>query len=171
MAEAAVDAVAGFLQDYGLYALLGLFVLEGAMLLVVAPSESLVPAGVLLLAESPGEVALVVGVAVLGATVGQTALFVLAKRGGREFLRSNRWVSVGEHRLERFEGWFRRWGGPVVAVSNSLLFVRGMLTIPAGLAGMDTRRFVVLSALGTLSFQTILALLTIYASDLLDAIV
>jgi membrane protein DedA with SNARE-associated domain len=59
----------------------------------------------------------------------------------------------------------------VVAVSNSLLFVRGMLTVPAGLAGMDTRRFVVLSALGTLSFQTILALLTIYASDLLDAIV
>jgi membrane protein DedA with SNARE-associated domain len=32
-----------------------------------------------------------------------------------------------------------------------------MLTVPAGVAGMDTRRFVVLSALGTLSFEAILA--------------
>ena len=36
-----------------------------------------------------------------------------------------------------------------------------MLTIPAGLAGMETRRFVVLSAIGTLVFETVLAALTL----------
>jgi membrane protein DedA with SNARE-associated domain len=32
-----------------------------------------------------------------------------------------------------------------------------MVTVPAGLADMDDRRFVALSALGTLSFEAILA--------------
>jgi membrane protein DedA with SNARE-associated domain len=36
-----------------------------------------------------------------------------------------------------------------------------MLTIPAGLAEMDARTFVVLSALGTLSFELNLAAVTL----------
>jgi membrane protein DedA with SNARE-associated domain len=45
----------------------------------------------------------------------------------------------------------------VVPVSNSLLFTRGMLTVPAGFAEMRDREFVALSALGTLSFELIWA--------------
>ena len=47
-------------------------------------------------------------------------------------------------------------------MSNALLFTRGMLTVPAGLAEMDDRTFVVLSALGTLLFQTWLAAVALY---------
>jgi membrane protein DedA with SNARE-associated domain len=155
------------LDRYGLAALFGVFVVEGAMLLYFAPSESLVPAAVVFLAESTGDVAAILAVAVVGATVGQTALFVVAKRGGREVIRERRWITVGEERLDRFEAWFDRWGPVAVPVSNTLLFTRGMLTIPAGLAEMDTRTFVALSALGTLSFEAILAVLTVYGSDLL----
>jgi membrane protein DedA with SNARE-associated domain len=158
------------LERYGLVALLGVFVVEGAMLLYFAPSESLVPAAVLVLADSTGEIAAIVGVAVVGATIGQTALFVLAKRGGREILTENRWLSVDEGSLDRFAAWFDRWGAVVVPVSNTLLFTRGMVTIPAGLAGMDTRAFVALSALGTLAFESLLAVLTVYGADLLAAV-
>jgi membrane protein DedA with SNARE-associated domain len=143
--------------DYGLFVLLGVFVLEGAMLLYVVPSELVVPGALALLGGSMGNAVLVVGVAVVGATVGQYALFSLAKRVGRERLLDARWFRVSDDTLARFEGWFDRWGSVVVPVSNTLLFTRGMVTVPAGLAGMDDRRFVLLSALGTLSFESILA--------------
>ncbi|WP_340098780.1 DedA family protein [Salinibaculum salinum] len=155
------DVARSLLERYGLPALFVVFIVEGAMLLYFAPSESLVPAAVVLLGETTADIATIVGVAVIGATIGQTGLFLLAKRGGREVLRERRWVAVSEANLDRFEGWFDRWGALVVPVSNTLLFTRGMLTIPAGLAEMDTRTFVVLSALGTLSFELILAAVTL----------
>ena len=144
-------------SEYAFLVLFGVFVLEGAMLMYVMPSELIVPGAIFLLGSDPVTAALVVGVAVGGATVGQCALFLVAQRGGREYLLERRWVRVSESQLERFDGWFARWGPVVVPVSNTLLFTRGMLTIPAGLAEMDGRRFALLSALGTLSFESILA--------------
>lgn len=155
------EIVRSLLQDYGLLALFAVFVIEGAMLLYFAPSESLVPAAVLVLADSPIDVAVVIAVAVAGATVGQVALFLLARRVGREYLLETRWFRVGEERLDRFDAWFQRWGPLAVPASNTMLFTRGMLTLPAGLAEMDARTFAVLSALGTLSFELILAGLTL----------
>nr|WP_135828554.1 VTT domain-containing protein [Halorussus halobius] len=157
-----------WLDQYGLLALFSILILEGAMLLYFAPSESLVPIGVSLLA-GPDDyfgIATVIGVAVVGATIGQYALFSLAKRGGREYLLSKSWFRVEERQLDRFDGWFQRWGRVVVPVSNALLFTRGMLTVPAGFADMRDWEFVVLSALGTLIFQSWLAAAALYVIDL-----
>ena len=153
--------VRSLLDRYGLLALFAILILEGAMLLYFAPSEALVPAGVALLADSTVEIAVVILVAVAGATVGQFALFTLAKRGGREYLLSKPWFRVSEEKLDRFDRWFDRWGPLVVPASNALLFTRGMLTVPAGLAEMEDWQFVALSALGSLVFQTWLALVAL----------
>ena len=150
-----------WLDQYGLLALFLIMILEGAMLLYFAPSEAVVPVAVAALAESASDydtIALIVLVSVVAATIGQYALFLLAKRGGREYLLEKRWFRIDESQLDRFDGWFDRWGPVVVPVSNALLFTRGMLTVPAGFAEMDDRTFVVLSALGTLAFETVLAL-------------
>ncbi|MGM0592216.1 MAG: DedA family protein [Halobacteriota archaeon] len=148
-----------FTSEYALLVLLFVFVLEGAMLMYFMPSELVVPAALFLIGDSLSTTLAIVGVAVVGATIGQYALFKVAQRGGREYLLEKRWFRVSERRLDRFDGWFARWGPLVVPASNTLLFTRGMLTVPAGLAEMDDRRFVLLSALGTLSFETILAAL------------
>jgi len=158
------------IDDYGLYALFFVFVLEGAMLLYFAPSEALVPVAIGALARTGSGydwvvVGLVLVVAVVGATAGQTALFVLAERGGREWLLEKPWFRVGESRLDRFDRWFERWGRPAVPVSNALLFSRGMLTVPAGVSRMDAREFAVLSAVGTLVFEAWLALAAHYAFE------
>jgi membrane protein DedA with SNARE-associated domain len=155
-----------WLAKYGLLALFLVLILEGAMLLYFAPSESLVPLGVTLLADSTAGYVVVILVAVVGATIGQYALFALAKRGGREYLLAKPWFRIGEESLDRFDAWFDRWGTVVIPVSNALLFTRGMLTVPAGLAEMDDAEFVALSALGTLLFQTWLAAGTLYAIEL-----
>ena len=168
--EAAVGTARRFLRQYGLLAVFAAFVLEGAMLLRFAPNESIVPLAVLTFADSPADVAAIVAVAVVGATIGQTALFLVARRAGREYLLESRWVRVSEGTLDRFDGWFDRWGAVAIPASNTMLFVRGLVTIPAGLSEMDTRTFVVLSALGTLVFETLLAALAVYAPSAIQSV-
>jgi membrane protein DedA with SNARE-associated domain len=151
------------LQEYWLPALFAIFVLEGAMLMYFAPSEGLVPAAIVVARTTdvapatPAQYVLILGTAVAGATVGQYLLFLLSKRWGRERLLERPWFRISDDQLARFEGWFDRWGLLAVPVSNALLFTRGMLTVPAGLAEMDDRTFVALSALGTLAFELVWA--------------
>ena len=158
------------IDDYGLAALLPIFILEGAMLLYFAPSEALVPGAIDFLATTPSGydwpvIVLIFVVATVGATAGQVALFELAKRGGREWLLQKPWFRIDESKLDRFDRWFDRWGRVAVPVSNALLFTRGMVTVPAGVAEMDVREFAVLSAVGTLVFETWLALAYHYAVE------
>ena len=160
------------IDQYGLLALLLIFVGEGAMVLYFAPSESLVPAGMTLLAVGDGggyhlpTLVAIFAVAVAGATVGQVLLFVLARRGGREWLLAKPWFRFSEGTLDRVDRWFDRWGRAAIPVSNALLFTRGMLTVPAGLANMSVREFAVLSAVGTLVFQAWIALAFHFAIEL-----
>lgn len=172
MNGALVDQVPGWLQsllnsEWALLVLFGVFVLEGAMLMYFVPSELLVPGSLILLGSSVDRLFAILAVAVLGATLGQYALFRLAKKGGREYLLEKRWFRISDKTLSRFDGWFDRWGPLAVPASNAMLFTRGMLTVPAGLAKMDDRQFVLLSAVGTLIFEAALAALYLFGVDLL----
>lgn len=162
------------LERYWLVALFAIFILEGAMLLYFAPSESLVP-GAIALAQTTNVAtasiptyATIIGTAVFAATIGQYLLFLLAKRWGREQLLERPWFRISDDQLAKFESWFQKWGVLAVPLSNALLFTRGMLTVPAGLSEMSDRRFILLSALGTLIFETWLAIASLYAIDLLS---
>lgn len=146
-------------SEFGLVILLGLCLLEGTMLLRFMPSELVVPVALLFIGSSVLEIVAVVAIAVVGTTVGQAVLFVVVRRGGREYVLERGWLPISEDRLDRFDAWFDRWGLLAVPFSNTMLFVRGLCTFPAGLSTMRLRTFVVLSALGSLSFQTILAAL------------
>lgn len=156
-----------FTSEVGFVVLFGICILEGVMMLRFMPSELVVPAALALIGSSIPEAVAIVAVAVVGTTIGQFLLFTLVRRAGREYVIQKRWFPLTESRLERFDGWFDRWGGPAVTVSNTMLFVRGLLTVPAGLSEMDGRSFVFLSAIGSLSFQSILASLYLLGGHLL----
>lgn len=159
-AEASAAAVR-ILERWGYPALLGVFVLEGLMLLYVAPSETLVPAAVVAFGDRPGTLAAVLSIAVVGATVGQVALFLVVRRAGREYVLDRGWLGVSEAQLARFDAWVERWGPIAVPVTNTLPLVRGMVTVPAGLSDMRLRTFALLSAIGTLCFEGALLALTL----------
>ena len=156
-----------FTSEVALLVLLGVSVLEGAMMLRFMPSELVVPSALVLIGSSIPEVVAIVAIAVVGTTIGQTILFALARRGGREYLLQKGWIPINEGRLDRVDGWFDRWGQLAVPVTNTMLFVRGLLTIPAGLSDMPVRRFIVLSAVGSLSFQSVLALIYLVAGEVI----
>ncbi|NKE37935.1 hypothetical protein GWG54_19470 [Natronococcus sp. JC468] len=156
-----------FASELAFAVLFGICILEGAMLLRFMPSELVVPSAMALIGASIADVVVIVAVAVVGTTVGQFLLFRLVRRAGREYVVQKRWFPLTESRLERLDGWFDRWGGIAVAGSNTMLFVRGLCTVPAGLSEMDDGTFLTLSALGSLSFQSILAGLYLLGGHLL----
>lgn len=146
-------------SEFAFVVLLGISVLEGAMLLRFMPSELVVPTALVLIGSSITDAIMIVLVTVVGTTIGQFLLFSLVRHGGRNYVLQKPWFRMNESRLHRIDGWFEQWGAIAIPVSNTLLFVRGLLTVPAGLSDMDGRTFIVLSALGSLSFQSILAAL------------
>lgn len=154
-------------SDLAFVVLFAISVLEGAMLLRFMPSELVAPSALALIGSSVSDVVAVIAVTVIGTTLGQFLLFCLVRRGGRNYVLRKRWFPVNEARLDRVDGWFERWGAVAVPASNTMLFVRGLLTIPAGLSDMDGRTFVPLSALGSLSFQSIICAVYLLGGRLL----
>lgn len=146
-------------SEFAFIVLFGISVLEGMMLLRFMPSELVVPTALVLIGSSMTDAILIVLITVFGTTIGQFVLFSLVRQGGRNYVLQKSWFRMNESRLQRIDRWFKRWGPIAIPISNTLLFVRGLLTVPAGLSDMDGRTFVTLSALGSLSFQSILAAL------------
>jgi membrane protein DedA with SNARE-associated domain len=154
-----------FTSEVGYLVFFAICVLEGAMLLRFMPSELVVPSALLLMGTAPSTVLTIIGLAVVGTTIGQVALFYAVRRLGRRYVVQSQWVPVTDDRLDRFDDWFERWGRVVVPVSNTLLFVRGLFTFPAGLSEMRGSTFLVLSAVGSLTFQSILASVYLFAGE------
>jgi membrane protein DedA with SNARE-associated domain len=77
----------------------------------------------------------------LGAWLGYERLHRLAGR---------RWfVLVSQRDLERGDEVFARHGGKVVLFARCVPFLRSVVSVPAGIAGMPLLRFVVLTAIGS----------------------
>ncbi len=74
---------------------------------------------------------------------------------------------IGERRMAVIDGWFDRFGGHAIWLSNATPGFRGLMTVPAGLSGYPQRRFVLLSALGNALYMM---LLVAVANGLLEAL-
>jgi membrane protein DedA with SNARE-associated domain len=137
--------MARLVAQYGLFVLLVVFALEGALVGKLIPTRASFVAAVLTVgAVSVGALA-VVATAVVGATLGQVVLFGLVRYadvapGG---------LPGSDPERGRFAAWFDRWGLSAVALSNALPLTRGSLTVPAAMAEEMPVRFSASSLVGT----------------------
>lgn len=160
MFQSLPDVVLGLVRQYGFLAVFVYMALETAFLLHYVPSEVVVPFAAAELVHDPLSFALFVADATAGATVGSLLAYLLFGQYGRGVLeRHGRLIHVSPERLEWSEAVFVRYGESTVFWGRLLPFVRAFISIPAGLAGMDRRRFVAYSAAGALVFNTALTYL------------
>ncbi len=166
MASGFESAVLGFLQHYGYVALFVVLALETAMILHFVPGELIVSAATAALARDPLSLALVIAVSTAGATAGAWLLFWATRRGGRKLLaRHGRWIHATPERVERLERLFAKPAGEVLVFVGRLLpIARAVVSIPAGLAKMDTRKFLVYSAAGSAIMNAAIAYTTYAAT-------
>lgn len=160
MFEGLAHAVLGFVEQYGYVAVFVYMVLETAFILHFAPSEVVVPFAASQLVHDPVSFVLFVVDTTAGATTGSLLAYVLFGTYGREVLeRYGHVIHVSERSLERSDAIFTRYGESSVFWGRMLPLVRALISIPAGLAEMDFKRFLVYSAGGALLFNTVLTYL------------
>ncbi|MGZ4919976.1 MAG: DedA family protein [Halobacteriota archaeon] len=100
------------------------------------------------------------GVAVagtLGCLAGSLVAYYVGAYGGRPLLdRYGRYILIRKSELDRAHTWFERHGEITVFVSRVLPIVRTFISLPAGIARMDIKKFSIYTLLG--SFPWCLAL-------------
>jgi membrane protein DedA with SNARE-associated domain len=91
--------------------------------------------------------------ATAGSVLGALLLYGLGAWLGYERLHrlaGHRWfVFVSQKDLDRGERVFERHGGKVVLLGRCVPFLRSVVSIPAGIAGMPLSRFLVLTTIGS----------------------
>nr|WP_233265232.1 DedA family protein [Halomarina oriensis] len=126
--------------------------LETSMLFPLLPSEVVLPASAAIVVTSPSTLALFVLVATAGAVVGSVVCYELFSRAGEAAV-DHRWVRVEESDADRARRWFRRWGRHSVLWGRVLPVLRSVVSIPAGLSGMNRVLFTGYTAVGALAFN------------------
>lgn len=154
MFDGLLNAVLGFIQQYGFFAIFVYMVLETAFILHYVPSEVVIPFAAQQLVHGPFTFVLYVADASAGAALGSIVAYLLFGQYGRSILeRYGHVIHVSRDRLDWSENVFVRYGESSVFWGRMLPFLRAFISIPAGLAEMEFRRFVVYSAAGSLLFN------------------
>jgi len=104
------------------------------------------------LAGMVGSVAGALPLYYLGRTVGEDRLKEWADRYGR-------WLTVSSNEIEKADRWFDRHGHKAVFLCRLVPGIRSLISIPAGISGMNLVTFVLYTALGTGIWAAFLAYL------------
>jgi len=86
-----------------------------------------------------------------GSLAGSLVAYFVGGYGGLPLLeRYGKYVLVRKSELDRAHTWFERYGETAVLVSRVLPIVRTFISLPAGVARMDVKKFSLYTVLGSL---------------------
>ena len=146
-----------FVQHFGYLAVFLLMVPESACIPI--PSEvTMAFAGYF---AARGDLNLWVAgfIGALANLAGSLIAYAVGATGGRAFvLRWGRFVRLNPHHLDRAETWFKDFGPRAVFWSRMIPVVRTFISLPAGAARMELRRFSIYSFAGSLPWTIGLAI-------------
>lgn len=90
-------------------------------------------------------------VGALGNLFGSLIAYYVGLKGGRPLLEKyGKYVLISHERLEMADNWFERYGNEAVLISRVLPIIRTFISLPAGIAEMDLKKFITYTFLGSL---------------------
>ncbi|MCL5677911.1 MAG: DedA family protein [Candidatus Thermoplasmatota archaeon] len=157
-------AVLSFLFNVSLDVLLslgyaGIFYLMAldSMMVPAASEAVLILAGVLSYMDRFNLLTVII-VATVASLVGSTVSWLIGKYGGRKAVEKyGHYLLIRREDIERGDAFFRRHGDLAVFVGRIIPLVRTYISLPAGIALMGYRRFILFTFAGTVIFVTVLA--------------
>jgi membrane protein DedA with SNARE-associated domain len=124
----------------------------------VVPSEVVQPLAGFTASQGDANLVVMIVVATFASVVGSCVLYWLAGAYGEERLRRlvvrYRFLHVSVDDLDRADRWFDRRGGLAVLIGRCVPVIRALISVPAGLRRMPIIRFAVLTAIGSLVWNT-----------------
>lgn len=126
------------------------------------PSELIMPLAGFVAAQGGLNPVGVVAAGAAGSVLGTWVWYWAGRRLGCERVkalaaRHGRWLTVEPREIDEAAGWFRRHCGPAVFFGRLVPAVRTLISVPAGIAGMDQAKFLAWSAAGTTLWTAALA--------------
>ncbi|MGA9079834.1 MAG: DedA family protein [Halobacteriota archaeon] len=86
----------------------------------------------------------------IGCLIGSLVIYSIGAYGGRPLLeRYGRYILVRTSELDRADTWFARHGEITVFISRVLPIIRSFISLPAGIARMDIKKFSLYTTLGS----------------------
>ena len=129
------------------------------------PSEIVIPPAAYKAANGDLNIFLVILAGTFGAVMGALFNYYFAKLLGNRLLmkfaetRLARMMMVTSRNIEKSELYFRKHGKISTLIGRLVPGVRHLISLPAGLAGMKLRDFILYTAIGSMSWNIILALM------------
>ena len=144
------------IQSGGYWGIAFSMTLESFM--VPIPSEVILPFGGYLASAGKLSVLGVILSGTIGGTLGSVGLYYASMFFGNKFIKKwGKYFLISERHLEMTSKWFDEYGDFAIFVTRLLPVVRGLISIPAGIAKMNVWPFTLYTFLGTFIWSTILA--------------
>jgi len=118
------------------------------------PSELIMPLAGFTIAQGKMEFTPVILAGVVGTMLGALPWYYLGKLVGEENLKRlankyGKWISVSSRDIEKADNWFDKRGEKAVFFGRLVPGVRTLISLPAGISGMQLVPFLLYSTLGT----------------------
>jgi membrane protein DedA with SNARE-associated domain len=120
------------------------------------PSEIILPFTGFLVWQGKLNLWLATLVSALGCLGGSLAAYLVGYVGGRPFIQKyGRYFFVSAQKFARTEKWFLDHGDATIFFSRLLPVVRTFISLPAGIAGMNLKKFMIYTFLGSLPWSLV----------------
>lgn len=132
-----------------------LMALESACIPI--PSEIIMPFSGFLVSSGEMNFWLVVAVGSVGNLAGSFLAWWVGWRGGRPLVEKyGKYILLSQNDLESSDRFFKRYGEGTVFFSRLLPVVRTFISLPAGIAKMDNKKFLLYTLAGCIPFTALL---------------
>ncbi|EKY7671946.1 TPA_asm: DedA family protein [Listeria monocytogenes] len=151
--------ITSIMADFGYIGIFVLIMVEN--LFPPIPSEIILTFGGFMTTVTSLNVVMVIIVATLGSVVGAILLYKVASYFGKErltkiVLKYGRILRLKESDIERAESFFLKYGSWAVFLCRMIPLIRSLISIPAGMTKMKMSRFLILTTVGSLLWNTVL---------------
>lgn len=125
--------------------------------LIPIPSEVIMPFSGYLVSSGKFNVVYVIMAGSIGNLVGSLVAYYIGIRLGREFiLRYGKYVLLRKSHLELTESYFKKYGDRSTFISRMLPAVRTYISLPAGVAKMNLKKFIIYTLIGSIIWNSAL---------------
>lgn len=158
MAGGISNSVIQFIGNLGYLGIFVLMAIESAGIPI--PSEIIMTyAGFLATGGGIAHVVLVAAIGSIGTGLGSAIGYLIGSLGGKPLVdRYGKYIGVNADKMLWAERWFCKYGESAVIYTRLLPVVRTIVNVPAGLLGMDFKKFLAYSMAGAFPWCLVLAL-------------
>lgn len=168
--EKVLGCIVGIINATGYWGIGIGMLLESAC--IPLPSEVVLPLGGFMVAKQTINLLEANLAVAIGSMIGSLTAYAVGYYGGRPFiLKYGKYFFISEKHFHHAEKTFNRYGVAAVFFGRLLPVIRTFISLPAGMAKMDVRKFVIYSLVGMLPWNFLLIYLGYTFGDRYEEVV